>query len=592
MIELHTVHIINQILGVMDMKKINVLAKKLKEKFYLAMKRYPIALICFMLTAIMFMIVVEIDFNDSTIDQDIFIRLGMTFLYAGILTLVLKSIIERFLPKRKISWVIYLLVPVSIAVMYFVLLSDFRNSITMIRYALLSLLTASLFFYVPFIKKDKDAAYFAQKVFLRLAITLIYYGIITGGVEAIIFALEKLLSINMPEQIYAQTAIFIAGIIMPAFFVAGIPQKDDADGIYPKLVNILLIYILFILLSAYTIVLYAYFIKILIEFSLPSNLLGNLVVYYSLISIFALYFGFNLKDENKWSKLFCGIYPYTLILPVLMMLLSFIVRIREYGFTENRYYAILCIIFVLRSISIIKLQKKVKLLPLVLSFLLLISIFGPLSSFNVSKWSQNNRFEKILVENDMLDGDTIIPDENADDNVKTEISQIISYFKNTHDTKDIKLLAENFTEDDMKSVFGFDYSYGRYNSRFPLSLNVEYTNYEFIKVSGYDYIIDINSYNEQKEFPIDEGIIKLTLQQNKTESFEIELDDNVIYETDILELLMPYLKQDIRKDNMLAELVFTDENDYIAVKFNVMHAYYDEKADELDYNIKLLIKFK
>lgn len=592
MIELHTVHIINQILGVMDMKKINVLAKKLKEKFYLAMKRYPIALICFMLTAIMFMIVVEIDFNDSTIDQDIFIRLGMTFLYAGILTLVLKSIIERFLPKRKISWVIYLLVPVSIAVMYFVLLSDFRNSITMIRYALLSLLTASLFFYVPFIKKDKDAAYFAQKVFLRLAITLIYYGIITGGVEAIIFALEKLLSINMPEQIYAQTAIFIAGIIMPAFFVAGIPQKDDADGIYPKLVKILLIYILFILLSAYTIVLYAYFIKILIEFSLPSNLLGNLVVYYSLISIFALYFGFNLKDENKWSKLFCGIYPYTLILPVLMMLLSFIVRIREYGFTENRYYAILCIIFVLRSISIIKLQKKVKLLPLVLSFLLLISIFGPLSSFNVSKWSQNNRFEKILVENDMLDGDTIIPDENADDNVKTEISQIISYFKNTHDTKDIKLLAENFTEDDMKSVFGFDYSYGRYNSRFPLSLNVEYTNYEFIKVSGYDYIIDINSYNEQKEFPIDEGIIKLTLQQNKTESFEIELDDNVIYETDILELLMPYLKQDIRKDNMLAELVFTDENDYIAVKFNVMHAYYDEKADELDYNIKLLIKFK
>ena len=86
-----------------------------------------------------------------------------------------------------------------------------------------------------------------------------------------------------------------------------------------------------------------------------------------------------------------------------MMLLSFIVRISQYGFTEPRYYAVLCVIFVLRAISIIKLQKKVRVIPLALSILLLVSIFGPLSSFSVSKWSQNRRFERILTEAGMLE---------------------------------------------------------------------------------------------------------------------------------------------------------------------------------------------
>lgn len=571
------------------MNKIKPFLKKLKDKLYLAIKRYPIAVFLLLFAAIMIMVTIDISSNNKALDDEIFIRLAMISLYGAILSLVIKSASERFSLSKLTEWLLYILVPTAMALVYFFVIPDFDSMTVMLRYALLCVLTAALFFFVPFVKSDRSASYFAQKVFLRLAVTMIYYGIITGGVEAILFAVENLLSVNMPSEIYAQTAMCLAGLFIPAFFFAGIPAKDDAQESYPRLLKILLHYIVYPLLTAYTVVLYAYFIKILFEFQLPSNLLGNLVIYYSLISVAALYFGHFTKNESRWTKLFNGIFPYVLIVPTLMMLLSFIVRINEYGFTEARYYAILCVIFVLRSISIIKLQKKVRIIPLALSILLLVSIFGPLSSFNVSKWSQNRRFEKILTEANMLDGEKIVPQSKASDDTKHEISQIVLYFNSNHSTADLKFIDKEFKVSQMEDHFGFG-SYYQSKDTKRYFINTSYERFRIMDVKGYDFIADLYPDNEVMDIAAGENTVSISTQSDDGHLMSILLNEQVIYEKDILQTLMPYLKSTSAKDES-KEYIFTDETDSVSVKMIIMNAHYEE-GGQFYYDIKLLFTIK
>lgn len=582
------------------MVKYKMLFSRLKDKLFQTIKRYPMSIICLVASSIMFIIAIEIDSSNSNIDQDIFIRLALSLLYGGIISLVIKSVIERFEFSRKISLLSFIIVPISIITLYLTLLNNFSDPMIMLRYSLLCLLTGSLFFYIPFIKKDKDAPYFAQKVVLRFAITILYFGIITGGVDAIIYALEHLLTINIPENIYIQVPIFIAGFIMPAFFYVGIPKKDDKEAPYPKLLKILLLYIVFTLLTAYTLVLYIYFIKILIEFSLPNNLLGNLVIHYSLISVAALYFALPLKGENKWSTIIYKVYPYTLVPSVIMMIISFMVRINAYGITEARYYALVCALFVILSIVIIMAKKlHVRFIPLVFTILLLVSTFGPISSFNISKLSQNKRLESILSLNGMLDTDKIMPKSDLDGEVMTEISEIVNYFDDNHSLSDIKLVPNDFKLDDMESVFGFYLHYG-YETSDNLAIRTNFDMSNLIDIDGYSYIINLFARENHKEFVTISGTISIEVDNESTNSLAISLDQKLIYQTDMMELFSPYFKNETsphieREDSNhreLPEVIILDENENISIKIIVDYAFYNETEDILDYNIYLLFRLK
>jgi hypothetical protein len=564
---------------------------KFKDKLYTAVKRYPLSVALIAAAAIMLMIVVHANEYDTGADIDTYAKLAMSFFYGALLSLTIKSAAERFSFKAAIEWTVQAAVPAAILIVYFLLLPSYDTPKAALRYALLCALTFSLFFFIPFIKSEKSASYFAQKVLLRLAVTGIYYGIITGGAEAILFAIENLLDVALPDDIYVQVPLLLAGLFIPAFFFAGIPEKDDQQKSYPKLLEILLHYIVFPLLSIYSLVLYIYFIKILVDFELPSNLLGNLVIYYSLISVAAIYFGYFTRGKSKWTKIFTSVFPYVLILPTLMMLLSFIVRINQYGFTEPRYYAILCVIFVLRSISVVKLQKQVRIIPLVLSVLLLVSIFGPLSSFSVSKWSQNRQFEKVLIRENMLDDGKIAPNPDASEESKIQITSIRNYFDSSHSLDELNYIDDDFTREDMMDVFGFEsyYSYTRITDSYRIAS--EYNKYSIMDVRGYDYAAYFFKYQERIGIEGGEGNIEIASLGTQGELLTISLDGKKIYDINMMDTLMPYFNDETERLN---EYIFTDENDNAAVKIIVMSADYVDSEDysDFDYELRLLFRLK
>lgn len=187
---------------------------------------------------------------------------------------------------------------------------------------------------------------------------------------------------------------------------------------------------------------------------LPSNMLGNLTIYYIVISLIVLYFSYNVQIKMKWELLFNKYYPYALIVPLMMMLTAFIVRINYYGVTELRYYALLCFIFASVSIIILIKTSKVKYMGLTLAILLLASISDPISAPSVSKSSQNKLLETILKDNNMLVDGKIIKNDNLTNEEKNKINNILYYFYAHHQLEDIDVLPDNFTLKDTENVFG------------------------------------------------------------------------------------------------------------------------------------------
>ena len=142
-----------------------------------------------------------------------------------------------------------------------------------------------------------------------------------------------------------------------------------------------------------------------------------------------------------------------------MMFISMGIRINEYGITENRYFALVLGLWVLGIMLYFIFSKKQKniIIPIVLSIIALNSAFGPLSSFNVSKRSQNNRLKSILTRNNMLVDNKVEAASNISIEDKEEISMILNYFNTNHSLENVKYLPEDFKINNMEEVFGFSY---------------------------------------------------------------------------------------------------------------------------------------
>ncbi len=409
----------------------------LKNKVLYTIKNYYIGIIFFMLSTIGFMMMIREGYYNINLDE-YKIKLSLTFLYGGILSIIIKEMINRF---NKLKF-LYIFIPVILFILYFLVLNNISIDSTFLKFFMLCVLSALLFIYIPFIGKNNDSEYYTYKIINSLLITGICYLILVFGIVFISYSLSSLFEITIKRYLIAQVLLFILGFFMPALFLTGIPKDKYVTNEYPNFIKKGLIYIIFPILLVYTVILYSYFIKILIEFKWPLNVLGNLVMSYLIISILFLYFN-NRDNTNSFINKLVRIYPYLLIIPATMMVISFILRINEYGFTEFRYFSIILFIFTIFSIVLIKLNKKSS-ISFILVISLFISTFGPLSAFNVSKNSQINRLEKILIDNSILIDNKIVRNENISKEVKSEIKDLYNYIKYNHGIEDVEYLPNNF----------------------------------------------------------------------------------------------------------------------------------------------------
>jgi len=538
------------------------------KKLIESLNRFPYAIFFSTLTTFLLIYVINMEDYYTPESLEIFMKIAMVAALGFPLFLIIKVFFERVENINKFNKLAIRIAAIILLIGYYFLLLDQINMVSATRYIAVSLSLYLLFLVIPYFYKKEIFEIYVVKIFTRLFITFIYSAILFAGLSAILFTINELLNIPIAEIFYPSTGLTIGGIFAPIFLLAKIPKQTENFQLkeYPNIFEILLTYIIMPLISIYTTILYIYFIKILVTQQLPEGLVAHLVIWYSSLSIIILFFISPLKVKRKWIKSFRKWLPLALIPLLLMMFLAMYIRIKAYGITENRYFVVVLGLWVL-GIALYYIFSKKKnniLLPLTLSLIMILSVFGPWSSYAVSIYSQNQRFESLLNKYNMVKDNKVVNNQvqiAKDD--QEQIQAIIRYFKNNHSLADIKYLPQDFKIENTEELFGFTYQ-KRYSPEdvnyFSYGLN---TNQQAISIGSYDYLLHISNYS--REFNIQKANLQIQFDYENKEII-IKEDNNKIFSQSLIPIItaLHQKNKEIRKENIdLDHVTYTaQKNDY------------------------------
>ncbi|MBU5310576.1 DUF4153 domain-containing protein [Tissierella carlieri] len=561
-----------------------------------SIKRFPItvALSTVLTVLLIYMNESHLTGDDREILEKINLVVGL-----GIpLSLCIGLLIERFFGKKKIISILLYSIGAGILILYyFVFIKDY-GMVSMSRYlaTMLFLILASL--YIPRIGKKNDYEYYVMDIWSSFALTFVYSFVLYFGIVAIFFTIDQLFDVNIKGEFYYYMFLIVSLIFAVSLFLSKLPSVDEEYHMieYTKSLKILLVYIVIPLVTVYTAILYVYFGKILLTKEWPRGLVSHLVLWYSTLSVGVIFLITPILEENKAAKLFKVLFP-KIILPVLfMMFMSIYQRIAQYGITENRYYVVVLGLWVLGIMLYFSFKKPLRniVIPISLSFIIFNSVYGPISSFTISKFSQNKRIESLLDRNNMLSNGEIIRNSEIALEDKREISNIISYFHSNHKLKDIKVLPKDFDLDKMEIVMGFKYE--PYYS-FPYEQN-RYFYYgthnaeDAVDIKGYDYYIHMNSWNENKR-----EVAGLILQYDRLRNaLIISKDDRIILEQDMVEFVRDiYEKQEAKVPDENKNMMNYEDMSYgVAVRSDIdnidIKFIFNEVNGRVDENNNIIIE--
>jgi len=268
------------------------------------------------------------------------------------------------------------------------------------------------FLFIPYRDKDDNFEMYVIKILGRFFTTVVYSVVLYLGLVAILFTVNYLLEIRVEPEFYYYTWLIVVGVFAQCFFLGGIPSKGEIITVkqYPKGLKVLMLYIIMPLISIYTVILYIYFGKIIVTMKWPEGLVSHLVLWYGVISVGTLFLISSMINNSGWVKKYTNIFPKVILPLIIMMFISMGIRVNAYGITENRYFVLALGIWVFGVMLYYSLSKRRKniILPISLAIITFISICGPLSSYSLSKYSQNIRFEKIITRNNMVENGKVI----------------------------------------------------------------------------------------------------------------------------------------------------------------------------------------
>jgi hypothetical protein len=266
-----------------------------------------------------------------------------------------------------------------------------------VRFFLLSLAFHLMVAFAAFTEKGQIQGFwqFNKTLFLRFLACLLYGMVLFAGLAAAIGATNFLFNFKFEWDTYQVLWVWITGMFTTTFFLAGVPTDIPAlneDGSYPKGLKIFTQYVLIPLSTVYVVILLAYEIKILIEWKLPKGLVSNLILGYAVFGILSLLLVYPIREqnENKWLKTYTRSFYFLLIPLQILLFVAVGTRVFSYGITEFRYFLIV-LAFWLLCISVYFLlfkQQNIKIIPISLCVLTLLSIYGPQSAFTMSMYSQ------------------------------------------------------------------------------------------------------------------------------------------------------------------------------------------------------------
>lgn len=429
----------------------------------------------------------------------------------------------------------------------------------------------------------KDFVVYVAKILRAFIISNIYSFIVFVGISGIIFALNSLFKFNFGSSVYLRVAIFSFILFNVVTFFSDFPKVRDSftDYKYPKAFRILLVYIITPIVIIYTAILLAYFVKILVLWQIPNNLIVNLVIWFASFSIVYLFFLSRVETITFINK-FKIVFPFTLFPLLGMMFFAIYLRIKEYGMTENRYIVIAVGLWIFLSLIyyIFYRENSNISIPIFLSVIILITGIGPASATSLSIRSQNARFEKLLRDNKMIAGEEIKPNINIESDAKSQIVDIVSYMVRTDRVDKLSYMPKDFklSEDSFTKLFGFsniieskNYLGYSYTDNLPTDSELGFD----IDIEGYKHLIYVYSLDDV----VTSGNYKFEKDKKEIKIYKKSKSD---YKT-IMTIDMAKLRDNLKllyktKDRIELEDLAIEKDGYKVLFTNI----YFGKEDNLD----------
>ncbi len=285
--------------------------------------------------------------------------------------------------------------------------------------------------YPPAVSDFSRAYFMSLKAFF---VALVYGLVIGGGVAAVAGAIEALLFPQMSNTVYSYLST-IAGFLAFTIFVGYFPDFDPAAADpkrasaqdQPRFIQILFEYILIPIILAFTLVLLAWVIRILLPGEAPLvGILSGTIGSYALVTLFLHIMVTHY--ESKLASFYRAASPYYLLVIIAFAIWSLIGQIREDGLTSEYYWFILVAIFGTVSAILLILLKKRAHLPMVLlaSVLMIVAVLPRVGAADLPVQLQVNRLEAILTEEGMLENGELSPAaETPSAEVRSDITNIV-----------------------------------------------------------------------------------------------------------------------------------------------------------------------
>ena len=551
-----------------------------------SVERYPLTLI---LSTILFILLIWMNEIRDTSPDSVkeLVRYAMTLGLSLPLSISIAHLNEGVFHKKSAYQMAAFATGAVLLILAYLFLTKDMDMVDGIRYTGTMLLFILSVFFTQRLDNQRNYETYVIRVFYAIFLTALYAGVLYFGISAIIFTIDNLFDANIDSKYYYYSFLFVSLLFGLSMFLSKLPKVGDTfeDHNYSRALRVLLLYIVIPLITIYTGILYVYFAKIIFTQVWPRGLVSNLVLWYSAVSAAVIFFITPVLEDYGVAKLFRNFFP-KLVLPILaMMFVSIGLRIGQYGVTENRYYVVLLGIWVLVAMMYFNLRKNLKniFLPVSLAVFILISLYGPLSSFSVSGLSQNARFRTILENNGMLVNGTVTASSTVPEADRKELSNIIEYFS-SRDLERLNYVEPGFSVSEMEEVFGFPYE-PRYGYEGSENFYFYHENQnEPVEVSGYDFYLNTSTYNT----PIPD-IGDVTLNYSRTTGILTFSDaSGILLEVDF-NTYMNTLKErtetgSFNEKSMLTleQVTFTEQNDRLDVKFVIYNMNGIMRGDTLE----------
>ncbi|HEX5001411.1 MAG TPA: DUF4153 domain-containing protein [Bacteroidia bacterium] len=325
---------------------------------------------------------------------------------------------------------------------YYVLPDATYTRYDMLRFMIYNYSGHLLVAFLPYVGRPEPEGFWSYNkgLFIQFLTSVLYSAVLYGGLAIALLAIDNLFEVHVDEKNYFRLYVIIAAVFNTWFFLSGIPERFrhyQEQSQYPRGLKIFTQYVLLPIITLYMLILYSYMFKIIVSGVWPEGWVSWLVLSFSVAGILALLLVWPVRNDsgNRWMRIYANGFYVALFPLVILLFLSIRIRVIEYGMTEGRYYVVLLALWLagIATYFLFSKAKSIKIIPLTLFIIGILSVHGPWSAFTVSKNSQLNLLKNYLAKNGMIkDGKAVaaVGDINRKDHV--EIVEKIEYLTEVH----------------------------------------------------------------------------------------------------------------------------------------------------------------